>query len=150
AGLSRLQKERPMTKLKTIAAMGIALSLCACKVGPNYQRPKLDVPGDYRGVAPEAQQPPPTEPLPATSSTPPSQAQTTNPPAPAPPPAMQNQAAQQPVATPAQPYGQAAAQSQQPVGAQTGGAGSQFGELPWTSVFQDEALQGLIKEALAN
>ena len=30
------------------------------------------------------------------------------------------------------------------------GAGNQFGDLPWTSVFQDEVLQGLIKEALTN
>ena len=138
-----------MTRLKTIATLGIALSLCACKVGPNYQRPTLDVPGDYRGVAPEAEQQPPTEPLPATS-TPSGQAQPSTPPAPAPPPAMQDKAAQQPAAVPAQPSPQAAAQSQQPVSAQAGGAGNQFGDLPWTSVFQDDVLQGLIKEALTN
>lgn len=38
------------------------LALSACKVGPNYSRPKLDVPGDYRGLPPDAsgQQPPAT------------------------------------------------------------------------------------------
>ena len=31
----------------------------ACAVGPNYRRPKVDVPGGYRGVAePNAAQPP--------------------------------------------------------------------------------------------
>jgi outer membrane protein, multidrug efflux system len=130
-----------MTKLGTIAAMVAALLLCACKVGPNYSRPKLDVPGDYRGVAPEAQQQPPTEPLPA-NSTPAAQAQPGTPPLPAPPPAMENKAEQQPVATPAEPQAQAT-----PVPA---APGQSFGELPWTSVFQDDVLQGLIKEALTN
>ena len=133
-----------MTRLKTIAAIVAALSFCACKVGPNYQRPKLDVPGDYRGVAPEAQQQPPTEPLPATSAP---SSQTYPATASAPPPAMQNQAAQQPVATPAQPSQPAAGTQLQPG---TQGTGSQFGDLPWSSVFQDEVLQGLIKEALTN
>lgn len=131
-----------MTRLKTIFAIMAALSLCACKVGPNYERPKLDVPGDYRGVAPEAQQQPPTEPLPATSATPPAQAQSGTPPVPAPPPAMENKAEQQPVATPAQPS--------QPQTAQPANPGQAFGELPWSSVFQDEVLQALLKEALTN
>ena len=130
-----------MTKLGTIAALIAALTLCACKVGPNYQRPQLDVPGDYRGVAPEARQAPPTEPLPATSSTSP-QTQPGTPPVPAPPPAMENKAEQQPVATPAQPS--------QPQAAQPANPGEAFGELPWSSVFQDEVLQGLLKEALTN
>ena len=136
-----------MTRLGTIAAIIVAFFLCACKVGPNYQRPKLDVPGDYRGVAPEAQGPPPTEPLPATSTAS-AQAQPQTPPTPAPPPAMQDKAAQQPVATPAQPYGSAAGAQVQPGTSQ--GAGNQFGDLPWSSVFQDDVLQGLIKEALTN
>jgi len=123
-------------------ALGAALTLCSCKVGPNYQRPTLDVPGDYRGVAPEAQQPPPTEPLPATSN-PAAQAPSTTPPPPSPPPAMENKAAQQPVATPAQPTQPQAAQA-------PANAGQPFGDLPWTSAFQDEVLQGLIKEALTN
>ncbi len=131
-----------MIRLKTILAIMAALSLCACKVGPNYERPKLDVPGDYRGVAPEAQQQPPTEPLPATSATPSAQAQPGTPPVPAPPPAMENKAEQQPVATPAEPSHAQAAQPANPIEA--------FGALPWSSVFQDEVLQGLLKEALTN
>jgi multidrug efflux system outer membrane protein len=120
-----------MTNLKTIAALGIALTLCACKVGPNYQRPPLDVPGDYRGVAPEAQPSTPTPaettPMPAPAPASPSQVPAGQPPVPAPPEPSPSQAAQQPT-NPNQP----------------------FGDMPWTSVFQDEALQGLIKEALTN
>src|SRR5579863_9519318 len=44
-----------MTSLKTCAVVVLLLALSACKLGPNYQRPPLDVPGDYRGVAPEAE-----------------------------------------------------------------------------------------------
>ena len=49
-----------MTKVRTCAVFALLLALSACKVGPNYQRPPLTVPGDYRGVAPDAstQQPP--------------------------------------------------------------------------------------------
>jgi multidrug efflux system outer membrane protein len=65
----------------------LILPLCACTVGPNYKRPVVDVPGQYRGLAPD------------TST------QTT---------------------------------------------GQPFGELQWSAVFQDEVLQGLIKEALTN
>jgi multidrug efflux system outer membrane protein len=136
-----------MTRLKILAAICVAISLSACKVGPNYQRPKLDVPGDYRGVAPEAQQPPPAEPLPSTSTAYP-QTQPGTPPVPAPPAAMGNKAEQQPVATPAQPSQAQPGAQVQPGSAQ--GAGNQFGDLPWTSVFQDEVLQSLVKEALTN
>jgi len=41
------------TKIRTrTASLGIILllSLCGCKVGPNYKRPPLDVPGQYRGA----------------------------------------------------------------------------------------------------
>jgi multidrug efflux system outer membrane protein len=44
------------TKIRTrTASLGIILllSLCGCKVGPNYKRPPLDVPGQYRGTAPD-------------------------------------------------------------------------------------------------
>ncbi len=78
-----------MTSLKTLVAILLALALCACKVGPNYQRPPLTVPDQYRGLAPDA---------------------TT----------------------------------------QQAGGGEQFGEMKWWGVFQDETLQALIKEALAN
>ncbi len=75
-----------MTKTKTLISALLLLALCACKVGPNYSRPSLNVPDQYRS---------PTLPLP--------------------PP-----------------------------------AGEQFGEMKWWTVFQDETLQALIKEALAN
>jgi len=76
-----------MTSLKTFFAVAVALSLCACKVGPNYKRPATSVPDQYRGLAPEASQ----------------------------------QAGAQP-----------------------------FAEMQWASVYQDEALEALIKEALTN
>ena len=46
--------------MRTKASIGLALllSLCGCKVGPNYKRPTLDVPGQYRGVAPDLPQQP--------------------------------------------------------------------------------------------
>ena len=65
--------------------VAFALLLPACKVGPNYKRPPVDVPGSYRGLAPEAG----------------------------------------------------------PQGA------ASVGDEKWFSVFQDEQLQGLIREALA-
>ena len=75
--------------MRTKASIGLALllSLCGCKVGPNYKRPTLDVPGQYRGIAPNLPQQP------------------------------------------------------------TGGP---FGEMQWPAVYQDEALQALLKEALTN
>jgi multidrug efflux system outer membrane protein len=46
------------TRTKTSIGVLLLLSLGGCKVGPNYQRPPLDVPGQYRGTAPDmAQQP---------------------------------------------------------------------------------------------
>jgi outer membrane protein, multidrug efflux system len=77
-----------MTGKKISVAVLLALLLVAgCKVGPNYSRPALNVPGQYRGVAPD----------------------------------LSNQPTGQP-----------------------------FAEMNWESVFQDETLQALIKEALAN
>ena len=74
-----------MTKLSALTA-AVALSLAtACMVGPNYKRPRLTVPGQYRGLPPGPQ---PT--------------------------------------------------------------GEQFGDRKWWTVFQDEALQNLIREALKN
>jgi outer membrane protein, multidrug efflux system len=75
--------------MRTKASIGLALllSLCGCKVGPNYKRPTLDVPGQYRGIAPNLPQQP---------------------------------------------------------------AGGPFGEMQWPAVYQDEALQALLKEALTN
>jgi multidrug efflux system outer membrane protein len=118
----------------SISALALAFIFSACKVGPNYQRPQLDVPGGYRGAAPstETQQPPAPEPPPASPATP------------------QNQPTQEPVAHPERPNPQTAAQAQQPASVQTGTPGQTFGDLLWGSVFQDEVLQALIKEALAN
>jgi multidrug efflux system outer membrane protein len=76
-----------MTSIRTIAAIVLLLSVSACKVGPNYKRPAVTVPGQYRGVAPDA--------------------------------------------------------STQP-------SGQPFADMQWAAVFQDEVLQGLIKEALTN
>ncbi len=123
-----------MTSMKTWAVFVLLVTLCACKLGPNYQRPPVDVPGDYRGVAPEAAPsktaaPSPLDTVPpgtGQTTPPPPQQQETTPAAPTPPPA----------ATP---------QAQAP-----GQPGQSFAESPWTSVYQDEVLQGLIKEALAN
>jgi len=87
APLELRQQERPMTSLKLSGAIVLLISLCACKVGPNYKRPATTVPDQYRGVAPGA--------------------------------------------------------SQQP-------QGQPFADMQWATVYQDEVLQGLIKEALLN
>ena len=71
-------------RTRVFIAPMLLLALAGCKVGPNYKRPTLDVPGQYRGLAPGL------------------------------------------------------------------GAGGNFGEMKWQSVFQDEVLQSLIKEALTN
>jgi multidrug efflux system outer membrane protein len=77
-----------MTKVKVSIVVVLLLSLTGCKLGPNYERPKLDVPGQYHGLAPdETSQPPGTE---------------------------------------------------------------DFAQMKWWTVLQDETLQALIKEALAN
>jgi multidrug efflux system outer membrane protein len=77
-----------MMRLRTSPVLLCLLSLFACKVGPNYKRPAVAIPVQYRGLPPDL--------------------------------------------------------STQPPGSQS------FAEMNWASVFQDEALQGLIKEALTN
>jgi len=42
-----------MTRMKVSAIVALLLLLAACKVGPNYQRPPLTVPDQYRGLAPD-------------------------------------------------------------------------------------------------
>lgn len=42
-----------MTRKKALSAVVLLVGLCACKVGPNYKRPMLSVPDQYRGAAPE-------------------------------------------------------------------------------------------------
>src|SRR5271168_765148 len=77
------------TKMRTKTSIGLALVLLisGCKVGPNYKRPVVSTPDQYRGVAPDL--------------------------------------SGQPGATP-------------------------FAEMQWETVFQDETLRALIKEALDN
>jgi multidrug efflux system outer membrane protein len=87
-----------MTKVRVTTIVVLLLSLTGCKLGPNYQRPPLSVPGDYRGAAPDAS----AQPQPAAGTT------------------------------------------QQPQGTED------FAQMKWWTVLQDETLQGLIKEALAN
>jgi multidrug efflux system outer membrane protein len=41
-----------MTRIRALVATMLLLVLCACEVGPNYKRPVVSVPGQYRGVAP--------------------------------------------------------------------------------------------------
>ena len=75
--------------MRTTTSIGLMLllSLGGCKLGPNYKRPGLDVPGQYRGTAPNLPQQP---------------------------------------------------------------AGGPFGDMEWPAVYQDPALQALLKEALTN
>ena len=47
--------------MKTFFALVLLLTLCACKVGPNYKRPPVTVPDQYRGLAPTASPPVPSE-----------------------------------------------------------------------------------------
>ncbi|HZC43955.1 MAG TPA: efflux transporter outer membrane subunit [Acidobacteriaceae bacterium] len=41
-----------MISARSWAASVLLLTLCACKVGPNYQRPAVRLPDQYRGLAP--------------------------------------------------------------------------------------------------
>ncbi len=41
-----------MIRTRATVATVLLATLAGCKVGPNYQRPALDVPGQYRGTAP--------------------------------------------------------------------------------------------------
>jgi outer membrane protein, multidrug efflux system len=42
-----------MIRWRKFAVVVLLLSLCGCTVGPNYKRPPVDVPGQYRGLAPD-------------------------------------------------------------------------------------------------
>src|SRR6476661_307993 len=45
-----------MKRLQVLSSLMLILFLAAgCAVGPNYSRPKVDVPGQYRGLPPDAQ-----------------------------------------------------------------------------------------------
>lgn len=148
-----------MTKATTWLAIALAAWLCACKVGPNYKRPALDVPGDYRGVAPSNATPqsqPTVQPNPdgTPSTATPSSAQPT-------PAAAPGPAAQPSPATSGQGSGQdyrsgnpqtpaSADLTHEQVPGQPFPPGQTFADTEWASVFQDPVLQGLIKEALSN
>ena len=43
-----------MIPARCVPASVLLLTMCACKLGPNYQRPALKVPDQYRGLAPDA------------------------------------------------------------------------------------------------
>jgi multidrug efflux system outer membrane protein len=43
-----------MIRARFVAASVLLVTPCACKVGPNYQRPAVTLPDQYRGLAPEA------------------------------------------------------------------------------------------------
>ncbi len=139
-----------MTKLKVCAAFLLLLGISACKLGPNYQRPSLDIPGDYRGVAPEPQPSQTAAPSPLDTVPPQAKQQGTQP--------EQQQPAPPAPATPPEttppPQAPSPDPNQPPAGAQppqaAGQAAPSFGDEQWTAVFQDEVLQGLIKEALAD
>ena len=76
-----------MISIRLCSAIGLTLLISGCKVGPNYRRPAVNTPGQYRGIAPD----------------------------------LSNQPVAQSIA-----------------------------ETQWEGVFQDEALQALIQEALVN
>jgi outer membrane protein, multidrug efflux system len=76
-----------MIGMRRFAAIILVLLATGCKVGPNYKRPVLATPDQYRGVAPDLSNQPGTQP---------------------------------------------------------------FAEMQWETVFQDETLRALIREALAN
>ena len=76
----------PQMRARIWLLLTVLLLLAGCKVGPNYKRPPVTVPGDYRGLAPDT-------------------------------------------------------------GQQTN---SSIGDEKWWTVFQDQRLQELIREALAN
>lgn len=42
-----------MTRMRITIVAALLLALSGCKVGPNYQRPPLTVPDQYRGLAPD-------------------------------------------------------------------------------------------------
>jgi len=104
--------------LAVIAVNTVFFLTTGCMMGPNYQRPQVDVPGGYRGA-------PPMDPTKAQQV--PSQA------APQPSQGLAQQASQ-----PAPASQQTTAQSAEP----------SIGDQKWWEVFQDPELQQLIRTAL--
>jgi multidrug efflux system outer membrane protein len=81
-----------MIRVRTLPTSILLLSLGGCTVGPNYKRPAVSVPVDYRGLPPSAS----GQPTPSGPST------------------------------------------------------QDFAMMKWWTVFEDDVLQGLIREALVN
>src|ERR1700677_4890672 len=52
-----------MIRTRTTVPTVLFAALAGCKGGPNYQRPALDVPGQYRGTAPALPQQAPSTPF---------------------------------------------------------------------------------------
>jgi multidrug efflux system outer membrane protein len=52
-----------MIGMRKIAASMLVFLVTGCKVGPNYKRPVLATPDQYRGVAPDLSNPPGTQPF---------------------------------------------------------------------------------------
>ena len=103
---------------KATALFVLMIFTGGCTVGPNYHRPKVDVPAMYRGAPPqEAAQP----------------QHSTSQQAPPPPPGASPQGSQ-PAGNPPQQASQASEPS--------------FGDQKWWEVFQDPQLQELIRTAL--
>jgi multidrug efflux system outer membrane protein len=48
----RKQKTTPLHPIKIASCFSLALAITGCTVGPNYQRPALDLPGGFRDLAP--------------------------------------------------------------------------------------------------
>ena len=96
----------------------LMISLCGCTVGPNYHRPKVDVPGTYRG-APEAAEAQAPQNSSATAW------QTSTSPSPQGP----------------QPAGNPRTEA-------APSAGQSFGDQKWWEVFQDPQLQELVRTAV--
>src|SRR3954453_17047511 len=42
-----------MMRPRSLVGLVLLLSLCGCTVGPNYKRPAVALPDQYRGVAPD-------------------------------------------------------------------------------------------------
>lgn len=109
--------------MKKLNVLLLLTLLTGCTVGPNYRRPKLDVPGVYRQAiaadAAQAQQSTPTQPI----------------------------SLQTPIPGEKSPQsGSRSANTGTPQQAQA--AGPSFGDQKWWEVFQDPQLQQLIRTAL--
>ncbi|HMK30709.1 MAG TPA: efflux transporter outer membrane subunit [Terriglobales bacterium] len=119
---------------KVIAFLILMIFTCGCTVGPNYKRPKIDVPGAYRGAPSQEAQPQPS----ASQQTPSQQA-------------ASQQAAPQQISGLAENSSQQGSQSADHPSLQASQPGEQsFGDQKWWEVFQDPQLQQLIRAALDN